>query len=213
MAYKRLYIEPHSEERRSERVVRVSRSHRSVVDDRSYQLIHNIPGSYTDEQILNVLRKADRPFIQTRRVVDELGCSQRTAQKRLNQLEGESRVRSEEFGQGKLWWLDESEPDEPVEEAGAKYFRLSMTLDGYATNMLYTWLGQFGMSGFLLLVYLTARAQAVTVPVFGVGGIAYTAFAIATAGGIGVGVWGCLRGINSFLRTALKREWIGTVGV
>lgn len=168
--------------------------------------------SYTDEQILNVLRKADRPFTQTKRFAKELGCSKRTAQKRLNTLEEEERVVSKEIGQAKVWWLDDAEPHQPVKESGARILRLSTLLTAYTTGVFQTWILLFGASGFLLLVYLTANAQGMELPIFGNEGITIAAFLLALSGGIGVGIWGFLKGANAILRTALRREWIGTIG-
>lgn len=168
--------------------------------------------SPTDEQFLNVLRKADRPFLETAVFKEELDIVQRTAQKRLNTLENEGRVESEQIGQPKLWWLVDSEPQEPVKEEGARLLRLTTRLERFSQGFGYAALGFFGMSGFLLLIYLTVSAQDIELLFFGTEGVTFAALLCAFCAGIGLSFWGVLRGVTLILRTALKRGWIGTIG-
>jgi len=167
--------------------------------------------SLTDEEFLNVLRRADRPFVKTGKFADKLGVVQRTAQKRLNRLEEDDRVESEHIGQSKIWWLDESEPTHPIKEPGARVLRLNTRLGWFAKGFGYASLGLFGMSGFLLLMYLTADAQGIVFPVFGNDGVTFAALFLALSAGIGAAIWGLLKGIHTMLKIALKRGLIGTV--
>lgn len=169
-------------------------------------------GSPTDEEILNVLRKEERPFLRTAKFPDELGIVQRTAQKRLKQLEDEGRVRSEKIGQPKLWWLAQSEPQEPVGEAGARVLRASNNVAELNQGIFQAWIGLFGMSGFLILVFIAATAQDITFPIVELQSVVQSAFLLAIMGGVGVGMWGILKALNILLRMALERELVGTVG-
>lgn len=168
-------------------------------------------GSQPDAKFLNVLRKADRPFAKTGTFADEVGVHQRTALKRLNKLEKAGRVESEQIGQPKIWWLDENEPTEPVGESGARILRLSNKLSEVVEGIRSLWRDFFAMSGFLLLVILTADSQGIIFPVLGNEGVAIIAYILALGAGGAVGLWGLLIGFNMFLRSALSRGWIGTI--
>jgi len=168
--------------------------------------------STTDEQYLNVLRKADRPFVKTGQFAEELDVVQRTAQKRLNALEQNGRVDSESIGKAKIWWLGDSESQQPVGESGAKLLRACYRLERFEDTLLQAWRGLFGIAGFMLLIYLSADAQGLNLPFFGNQGITLLAFLLAISGGFGIGLWGVIRGSNKLLRACLDRGWIGTIG-
>ncbi|MFC7213072.1 hypothetical protein ACFQO4_03120 [Saliphagus sp. GCM10025334] len=72
----------------------------------------------SDEEILNVFRRKlqeeSEKVLKTAEIADELPISQNWTSSRLNELETDERVHSKSAGQGRVWWLDESEPDYPV---------------------------------------------------------------------------------------------------
>lgn len=117
------------------------------------------------------------------------------------------------MGQPKLWWLDPAEPDEPQGESGAKILRLCNKLSEFGDGLFRAWVGLFGIAGFLLLLFLAAEVSSITFPLVNRQSIIQTVFFFSFCGGIGVSMWGITQLIVLATRMALKREWIGTVGV
>lgn len=109
----------------------------------------------SDEEILNVFRRKlqeeDEKVLRTAEVADELPVSQNWTSKRLNQLETDERVHSKSAGQGRVWWLDESEPKHPVAEGiGDLIWYSSQTKRASRTSGLIG-LGILALGGLLLL--------------------------------------------------------------
>lgn len=63
----------------------------------------------TDEEILNVLRRAEDTYLTTTEVKEELPIGEQTSN-RLTDLEEETRVTKRKTGQGYLWKLHQTEP-------------------------------------------------------------------------------------------------------
>lgn len=63
----------------------------------------------TDEEILNILRRADDEFLTTTEIREELPIGEQTSN-RLKGLEEENRVVKRKTGQGYLWKLHPTEP-------------------------------------------------------------------------------------------------------
>lgn len=109
----------------------------------------------SDEEILNVFRrklqKEDEKVLKTAEVAEELPVSQNWTSSRLNQLETNDRVHSKSAGQGRVWWLDESEPEHPVAQGiGDIIWYSSMTRRASRTSGLIA-LGMLALGGLLLL--------------------------------------------------------------
>lgn len=66
------------------------------------------------ETILNVLRTNDRIALGTQEIADVIGMSRQGAENRLNTLEKEGRVRSEQIGRVLVWDLHPDERKQPV---------------------------------------------------------------------------------------------------
>jgi predicted ArsR family transcriptional regulator len=61
-----------------------------------------------DDEILDVLRESDDPFLGSSEVAGPLDIGREGTLKRLNELEAEGRVKKKKVGNVLIWWL----PDE-----------------------------------------------------------------------------------------------------
>lgn len=66
---------------------------------------------YTPEEVLETFETIDEAVILTSDIAEELGCSNETARRRLNDLYDEGRIDKRTFGRQTVWWL------RPPEEA------------------------------------------------------------------------------------------------
>lgn len=117
----------------------------------------------TDEEILNVLRRADDEYLTTTEVRSELPIGEQTSN-RLNDLEEESRVTKRKTGQGYLWTLHTNEPKiemnprlGPVVRWSSKTRRWSQHIWQASKNI--------GIGGVLLIILaLSAGIAEIAVP-------------------------------------------------
>ena len=159
----------------------------------------NYQKEVSDEEILNVFRRANRPFRKTGDVVKELTIGERAVQKRLKKLEEEGRVEGESVGSAIIWWLDGDEPEDEVWEDEAKYYRWS----NRARSLAYTSFGIgfwcFAFAGVLILAAI--GVDTFSPPLFPLSaqhlfmGVALMVY----FGGLGVVFWGGLRCIAYIL--------------
>ncbi|MCU4971158.1 hypothetical protein OB955_00195 [Halobacteria archaeon AArc-m2/3/4] len=109
----------------------------------------------SDEEILNVFRQKlqekDEKVLKTAEVAEQLPVSQNWTSSRLNQLETDDRVHSKSAGQGRVWWLDESEPEYPVAQGiGDIIWYSSLARRASRTSGLIGF-GMLALGGLLLL--------------------------------------------------------------
>jgi Mn-dependent DtxR family transcriptional regulator len=62
----------------------------------------------SDEEILDVIRTADPPFLGTREISNELPIKKNGTLNRLNELEEAGEVRSKKVGTVLIWWIPET---------------------------------------------------------------------------------------------------------
>ncbi len=73
-------------------------------------------GEYVEEfaadTVLEAFERAERPFLSSQEVAERLGCSQRTALRKLGKLDdqnGDGTLKRVDFGERQaVWWLPES---------------------------------------------------------------------------------------------------------
>lgn len=107
--------------------------------------------SLSDEAILNVIRRADETVLTTAEIADELPVTQNWTSKRLNELETKERVHSKSAGQGRVWWLDEAEPDNHVPSSIGDLMWYAVEADQAATNVWIMSMGMFVIGGLLMI--------------------------------------------------------------
>lgn len=107
--------------------------------------------SLSDEAILNVIRRDDETVLTTAEIADELPVTQNWTSKRLNELETKERVHSKSAGQGRVWWLDETEPDAHVPSSLGDLMWYTVEADQAATNIWIMGLGMFIIGGLLMI--------------------------------------------------------------
>lgn len=110
--------------------------------------------SLSDEAILNVLRRNDDKVLKTAEIADELPITPNWTSKRLNQLENQGRVHSKSAGQGRVWWLDDSEAPSPVAEGIGDIMWYSTLANRTGRMVMLTGIGTFAVSGLLLVPIL-----------------------------------------------------------
>lgn len=118
----------------------------------------------SDEQILNDIRRNDERVVRTGEIAEELPLTQNWTSKRLNKLESKGRVHSKSAGQGRVWWLDDAEPDHHVpEHIGDLMYYISQAQVA-ARNVLVMSVGLFVIGGLFTLSVILVDL----VPGFGV---------------------------------------------
>lgn len=108
-------------------------------------------GTLSDETILNVIRDKDEEVLKTAEIAEDLPITQNWTSKRLNELETKGRVHSKSAGQGRVWWLDENEPDFHVAENVGDFIWYASEADQAATNVLIMSVGMFIIGGTLMI--------------------------------------------------------------
>lgn len=120
----------------------------------------------SDEKILNVFRKKlqedGEKVLKTAEIADELPISQTWTSSRLNELETDERVHSKSAGQGRVWWLDESEPKHPVASGVGDVIWYSSLAKRASRTAGLIGLGMLALGGLLLL------------PIFGLNLVGFT---------------------------------------
>lgn len=107
--------------------------------------------SVSDETILNVIRNKGEKVITTSEIADDLTITQSWTSNRLNELETKGRIHSKSAGQGRVWWLDESEPAHHVAESIDDLMWYASEADQAATNVWIMCAGMFIIGGFLMI--------------------------------------------------------------
>lgn len=115
----------------------------------------------TDEEILNVFRRSDKPYLKTGDVVKELSIGERAVQKRLNRLEDDGRLVSESVGPAIVRWLDDDEPTEVVNEGEVKYHRWSKKVENFGSGAIAIGFWGFAIAGFLMLGAIATSVSSV----------------------------------------------------
>lgn len=154
----------------------------------------------SDETILNVFRLSNRPFMKTSDVVEEVDIKRRAVQKRLKRLRQESRLVYEEVGQAHVWWLAESEPDQPMGDSGVQLLRWSVIFRkaaGFAKVVTQT---GGGFAAFVMIFYLfIAEAPSSALPLISKTQIVKTAFVASIAWAIAALTWGVCTSLSYVL--------------
>jgi len=163
--------------------------------------------SVTDETILNVIRRKDEKVLKTAEISEELTISQNWTGKRLNELESQERVHSKSAGQGRVWWLDESEPAFPVAEGFRDLIWYSSAAKRASSTLLLTGLGMFTLGGVLVLVILLLGVfPSLSVLPFTSQNLATTAMYAALGASLLLVVGGGLRLSSIWIRRRLSTE-------
>lgn len=110
----------------------------------------------TDEQILNVFRRADEPILKTADVADQLPIGDYWTNKRLQELEEKGRVHSKSAGQGNVWTIDDAEATFPVREGIGDILWYVSTIKRASTYAFLLAFGLFAVAGiFALLLFVS----------------------------------------------------------
>jgi len=60
----------------------------------------------TDEELLEIIREADDPFVTASEVAEAAGVERQTAHKRLQQLRDDKRIKKKKIGSSAvIWWI------------------------------------------------------------------------------------------------------------
>jgi hypothetical protein len=133
--------------------------------------------SLSDEAILNVMRRKDEKVLKTAEIADELPITQNWTSNRLNELETKGRVHSKSAGQGRVWWLNEAEPDHHIAENIGDLMWYASEAENAARNVWIMSVGMFIIGGalmlpiFLLGIYPPLTAIPFTIQDFATGAI------------------------------------------
>lgn len=154
------------------------------------QLKDDDDNALSDEAILNVIRSEDEQVLKTGEIADELPITQHWTSQRLNKLESKGRVHSKSAGQGRVWWLDDGEPDYYIAESVGDLMWYASEAEQAATFIWTMSVGMFFVGGllmipiFLLGIYPSLRVIPFTTQDFATGAIlAAIGGAIFLAGG------------------------------
>lgn len=152
----------------------------------------------SDEEILNVFRISDRPFMLTNDVVDDVAIEERAVQKRLKQLEEEDRLEYQEAGQAHIWWLADGEPTDPVGTRGARLLRAAMRARRLTSIARLVATSSGGIAVFVMLSYLfLAELPNSQIPFYTKTEVVELAFIAAIVAAAGIVIWGAL-GITAY---------------
>ena len=144
----------------------------------------------SDEEILNIYRQSDKPFLQTGDVVKELPIGKRAVQKRLKQLEEEGRLESESVGSAIIRWLAEDESQDPIWGGGAKYFRWSNKVVDFGNSIRKFAVWSFAASGFLMLAAVGVELTFAELLPLSADQLVIAVVVLLYFGGIAVILWG-----------------------
>jgi len=148
--------------------------------------------SLSDEAILNAMRAKDDKVLKTAEIADQLPITQNWTSKRLNELESKERVHSKSAGQGRVWWLDEKEPNHHVAEDIGDLMWYASEAEQATANIWVMSLGMFIISGLLLIPILLLKFfPPLTVVPFTVTDFATGAMLAATGGAVFL-IGGCI---------------------
>lgn len=110
----------------------------------------------SDEHILNVFRQSDEKVLKTAEIANELPIGHDWTGKRLNDLETSDRVHSKSAGPGRVWWLDDAEPKNPVREGLGDVIWFSVLFRRSGTYAIIVSAGLFITSGIFALLLFTS---------------------------------------------------------
>ena len=111
--------------------------------------------SLSDEDILNVFREKNDTVLRIREIAEELPITQTWTGNRLNELETEGRVHSKSAGQGRVWWLDDDEPNRYVTSGAGDLMLYAITAERLTTIFAILSTGTLVFAGLLMVpVYL-----------------------------------------------------------
>jgi len=116
-----------------------------------------------DESILNVFRREDEFVLKTQEIADKLPITSDWTSKRLKRLENEGRVHSKSAG-GRVWWLNEDEPDFPVSEGVNDILWYASISREVSKTILLNSGGMFIISGMLLIPIILMDLYQIPVP-------------------------------------------------
>lgn len=119
-----------------------------------------------DEEILNVLRRAEDSFLSTREIAKPLSIGKEQTRNRLMELEEDGRVEVKAFGKSWGWKLSESEPEAEVYPQISHVSLWSHRLNDWADAFIRSGALFFVAGGISVLISLTAMIQSSPPPLF-----------------------------------------------
>lgn len=160
------------------------------------------PREVTDEEILNVIRRAENKEVPTGDIVehDVITIEREGLRKRLNDLESEGRLTSRTVGSARWWQLGELETEKVVTEpAMAKAYKWAELL--YSTGKMYFYLaaGAVFVSVIFFIMFLHTQAGQVNPPLLTEQRILLIGYGFAYVGAIIGVLFGVALAISSVL--------------
>lgn len=141
--------------------------------------------SLSDEAILNALRQKDQKVVKTSEIAEDLPIGHNWTGKRLNKLETRGRVHSKSAGQGRVWWLNEAEPEYYVSEGIGDLMWYASAAKQSSRDVWIMSIGMFIVSGLLLIPILLINVfPALTVVPFTINDFATGAMLAAVGGAL-----------------------------
>ncbi|WP_157969347.1 hypothetical protein [Haloplanus rubicundus] len=139
----------------------------------------------SEERILNVIRESDERVLKTAEIAEELPVTQAWTNTKLNELETKGRVHSKSAGSGRVWWLDDAEPNHYVAESIGDLMYYASEADQAAVNVWLMSLGLFVVAGLLLIpIFLLGMYPSLSVIPYNTQDFATAAILMAIGGGL-----------------------------
>lgn len=160
----------------------------------------------SDEELLNVFRMSERPFMLTSDIVDNVSIEERAVQKRLKKLRKEGRLEFREAGQAHIWWLADGEPEDPVGTQGARLLRWAKRTRRISSFAHLIARSSGGIAVFIMISYLfIAELPNSAIPFYTKTDIVNMAFIAALVAALGIIAWGSL-GLTAYLLPRIAAE-------
>lgn len=118
----------------------------------------------SNEEILNVLRRADDEYLTTTEVQEELPIGDQTSN-RLNDLQKEGRVTRRKTGQGYLWALTDSEPETEQNPQLGSIIQWSAKTQEWSRQIWWASKMVGGAGVLLIILALSAAIAEIAVPI------------------------------------------------